>query len=520
MAQGQPNVAYVRPEVEALLPQWQMISDVIAGEASVKRHDLDTLGSSESVNDLDLWWRYLPQPNAADTSDTNRERYRQYIERAIFFPATARTHAGLIGQAFLRPPIIELPVGLEYLETDIDGAGVSLVAQARKALGHALASGSCGLLTDYPAVDGTLTAAQQEAMNIRPTILLYRPEQLINWRTIVVGAKRMLSLVVLAETYETSDDGFQVQVAPQWRVLRLDETQGLVVELYRDATTNGKTERVLVNGYPREPKNGNGQRLNYIPFQPIGAVNNDPEPDPSPMYDHASLNIAHYRMYADYAEGVHFCGQDTFTVNGLTETWYKNILKEKIPVGSRGGLPLPSGASADLLHAEGNGLAFEAIQHLERQMVALGAKLIEQKAVNITATEARQQHATEISVLGGCAVNVAEAYTLALNWCADFSGAEQTAKLEIDPEFELGSLTAQELQTVLTCWKDNAISTSEMRDKLRAAGYATQSLEDFEAEMAKKTSVAAPEPVAPAVVMDNPEMPVVGDQPGDQKGGA
>jgi hypothetical protein len=122
-------------------------------------------------------------------------------------------------------------------------------------------------------------------------------------------------------------------------------------------------------------------------------------------------------------------------------------------------------------------------------------------------------------VLGTCAVNIASVYTMAINDAAEFAGADPTGKFEIDPEFELGSLTAQELQQVVACWKDKAISTSEMRDKLAKAGLATQSLKDFEAEMAKEKAEPAPEPVVPIVVPDNPEDPIVGDE-GQPEGGA
>src|SRR5512141_1051507 len=494
-----------------------MIRDVLAGEEAVKEHDLTTLASGAPSLSTGLYYRYLPQPNASDQSDKNLERYRQYIERAVFYPVTKRTHDGLVGQAFLRKPVIELPVGLEYLADDCDGAGVGIEAQARKALGQNLGFGFGGLLPDYPAVPAGMTKAQQAALNVRPAILRYAENQILNWREKVVGSKRVLVMVVLAESYESSDDGFELKTAPQWRRPLIGKTGGDVGELDGEGTTDSKTERVMVER--AEPKNSAGQRLTYIPYQPFGAINNDPEPDPAPLYDHASLNWHHYMCAADYFESAYFMGQTTAAVSGLTDDWWKNVLEKKLNLGARGGIPLPAGGSIDGFQPGPNTLAYEAMQHIERQMVALGAKLVEQKAVNITATEARQNHASEISVLGTCAVNVASAYTRAINWAADFAGAEQTGKFEIDPEFELGSLTAQELQQVGTLYKDKMLAKSEMREKLRAAGYATLSLEDFEAEMAKEKAANPPPPVVAPVVTVNPEEPIVGDE-GQPEGGA
>jgi len=519
VAAGQPNVAYVRPEVEALLARWAMIRDVLAGEEAVKLHDLVTLESGAPSLTTDLYYRYLPQPNPSVQDAANIERYRQYIERAVFYPVTGRTHDGLVGQAFLRKPVIELPVGLEYLADDCDGAGVGIEAQARKSLGQNLGFGFGGLLTDYPPVPPGMTKAQQEAMNIRPAILLYEPEQVINWRTKVIGSKRVLVMVVLAESYETSDDGFEIKTAPQWRRLLLDDTGGYVVELYRQATVDGKAEFQMVPGYPVIPLNSSGQRFAHIPYHPFGAINNDPEPDPAPMYQHAALNVAHYRCSADYFESAYYNGQTTAAVFGITDDWWKDVLKGKLNLGARGGIPLPPGGGIDGYQPGPNTLSYEAMQHIELQMASLGAKLIEQKAVNITATEARQNHASEISVLGTCAVNIASVYTMAINDAAEFVGAEQTGKFEIDPEFELGSLTAQELQQVVACWKDKAISTSEMRDKLAKAGLATLSIDDFQSEMDEEKPETAPEPVAPIVVPDNEEQAPVGDE-GQPEGGA
>ena len=58
-------------------------------------------------------------------------------------------------------------------------------------------------------------------------------------------------------------------------------------------------------------------------------------------------------------------------------------------------------------------------------MVALGAKLVEQKQVQRTATEAAIDDAAETSVLGSCVRNVEAAYRWALQVCCDFVGASR-----------------------------------------------------------------------------------------------
>lgn len=105
------DITYIRDEVKAMLPLWQMVNDAAAGEHAVR-----------DAGDL-----YLPRPNPTDTSPANRARYESYLQRAVYYNATGRTLAGLTGIAFRRWPEIVLPAGLDYLKTDADGAGTTLI---------------------------------------------------------------------------------------------------------------------------------------------------------------------------------------------------------------------------------------------------------------------------------------------------------------------------------------------------------------------------------------------------------
>lgn len=170
-----PNVGFVRDEVAKMRSRWDLIRDCLSGQEAVKN-------ARE---------KYLPRPNPTDLSEENKRRYDQYVERAVFYNVTQRTHAGLVGQVFQQDPIVELPALMEPLLVDVDGAGVALDQQAKKALGEVLAYGRCGLFVDYPKVGGT--ASRQDLLDgkVRPTIILYDPWDIINWRTKTVGAKKL-----------------------------------------------------------------------------------------------------------------------------------------------------------------------------------------------------------------------------------------------------------------------------------------------------------------------------------------
>lgn len=445
-----PNVQYVRKEVAAMQKKWFLVRDCLAGQ--------DVIKNARTT--------YLPMPNATDKSDENVLRYSQYLERAVFYNVTQRTHGGLVGQVFRREPVREIPSNLDVLVKDVDGAGVTLNQQAKKTLGEVIAYGRCGLFADYPKTDNPTSLAAAQSGFIRPTITLFEPWSITNWRTRQVGARRLLSLVVLAEDCEAEDDGFEIKTRRRWRVLSLDENGIYRVDLW------GGGEKGLTIHDTSYPVDSNGNNLREIPFVFAGAINNDPAVDLPPLYDMAVLNLAHYRNSADYEESAYIVGQPTPYFSGLTKDWVEDVFKKKpIQLGSRGAVPLPEAGKAGLLQASPNSMPIEAMNLKEKQMISLGAKLVEQSTVQRTATEARQEEAAESSILSSCAHNVSAAYEQALLYCSTFvSSAPVVIKYQLNTEFELSRMSATEIQQIVANWTSGAVTFLEMRDSLRKAG--------------------------------------------------
>jgi hypothetical protein len=469
------NVAFVRPELEALLPQYRLIRDCLEGETRVK-----------ACGEL-----YLPMPNAEDKSPKNLERYRAYKTRAQFFNATRRTLEGLIGQVFMREPEIELPKLLESVKADATGSGVSLVQDCRAALEYTLAYSRAGVLVDVPeAPKGGATAEQVQKGEFRPTINSYEPNAIINWRVVERGARLLLSLVVLHESYVVEDDGFETKLASQFRVLKLVNDQ-YVQEIWRDKTHaryNKNWNRRIEGNFTLHrsivPQGPDGNPLTEIPFRFTGTKNNDPNPESPNFYDLASLNIGHYRNSADYEESAFVVGQPTLAIIGLTADWLKNQLEGKVNFGSRGGIPLPQGADAKLLEASPNTLPGEAMERKERQMVALGAKLVEQKTVQRTAFETNVDKTSEGSTLSNAAANVEETYNWALRLCAYFLGQPDTGiKFVLNKDFNIATLSTEEQKAAVTNWQAGALTFGEMRAVLRKAGSATENDDTAKAEI-------------------------------------
>lgn len=481
------NVAFIRQELTNLLPQYRLIRDALAGEPTVK--------AAGKV--------YLPMPNAEDTSKENIERYKAYVARAVFYNVARRTMMGLVGQVFKSDPEIKVPSTLNALTLNATGSGISITQLSKQAVSLNLAYARGGIFIDYPDMsdadqEGNVatTVADLEAGNVRPTLYVYEPTAIINWRTADKGAEEILSLVVIFETWCVHDDGFEQKNSAQFRVLRLNDQGNYVHELWREQNPTkfdgGKTPKG--NFEPLQifnPLDATGKPFKELPFMFFGAQNNDTSPDNPSFYDLCSLNMAHYRNSADYEESCFIVGQPTPVLTGLTEEWVHNVLKDVIAFGSRGGIPLPAGATAELLQAEPNTMLKEAMDTKERQMVALGAKIVEQQEVQRTATEAQIESSAENSTLGTATKNVSAAFTWALKWAARWVGAPDSGVVfELNTDFDIARMSTEERQEIVKEWQTGAITFEEMRTGLRKAGIATEDDAIAKASIAADTADA------------------------------
>ena len=474
----QKGVEFIRPELARRFGQYDQISDCIEGDLAVK----------------DRRTAYLPMPNAHDQSEENKARYLGYITRAVFYNVAQVTLAGLIGQVFLVDPEVKVPTLLDAVLKDANGNGVPMNQLAQQVEEAVLSKGRAGILIDFPKVEGgKVSLADQQAGRVRPLVTNYDPENVINWRTTTRNGKIILSLVVLRERHETNDDGFSAEFEIQYRVLRL------VDGLYEQQIWRGKEGHYEIKETVA-PVDSRGQRLTEIPFTFVGAVDNSPSVDMPPLYALCALNIAHYRNSADYEESVFITGQATPVLTGLTQQWVDTVLKGTVQLGSRAAIPLPVGGAASLLQMGERSAGFEAMEHKEKQMVALGAKLVESKAVQRTATEAKQDKSAEDSTLTTVTKNVSAAIRFALEWCSIFAGTTTVATdanndtaivYNLNTDFDISAMSPEEVKLYIEAWQKDALTFGEMRTGLRRAGLATEDDKKAEAAIMAKREADA-----------------------------
>lgn len=464
-----PNVGYIREEITSQLDKWKKVSDCLENEERIKKEGP----------------RYLPVPETSSDPVQNQKVYEKYLLRAVFYPVASRTIDGLLGQVFQKDVDHDVPDEISFLIDDIDGFGTSLEQQSKKAVRDTIAFGRCGLLSDFPVIEDGKEITRADVLNgsIRPRVILYEKQNIINWRETNVAGQTILSLLVLKEQTITEDDGFKFEFEDRWRVYKRNEQGSVTVQIWKKKSKSDRNDdsddyepegdEITLLDYNQKP-------LGHIPFEFIGAVNNDSVVDDAPLYPLACLNIAHFRNSADYEQNLFLCGQATPVFAGLTDDWVEKHIAGKVTLGSANAVSLPQGATFDLMQAAPNSLPMEGMRHKEDQMKAVGAKLLEPGSTKGTATEAEIEANSDASILSSIAKNVSSAYRKAIYSCSLFIAEYEIDEIFIalNSEFQITGLNAQERQEVVAAWMGGILTWEEARNVYRRKGIAYENDDD------------------------------------------
>ena len=403
---------------------WVLLRDVVAGERVIK--DGATI--------------YLPK-----LSGQKGPEYTAYKARGSFFGATCRTVQGLTGTIMRRSPTVELPGILEPVKDNITPEGVSLVELIRTCCETVINYGRYGLLVDMPdvAVSGTM-----------PYIAEYGAADILNWHVEVVNGKKMLTMVVLAESFAKVDpaDRFVVEDQGQVRVLELDEYGYLVVSIYQKESEKGEWSRMGGEIYPSIK----GKRLDYIPFVFLGAMGNTFAVQKPPLLDLANLNIKHWQVSVDYYHGLHWCALPTPWAAGFP-------VDTKLYIGcSKAWVSQEPNAKAGFLEFTGQGLGAveKALDKLEYRMAVLGARFLEEgKRAAETSETHRMRGRGETATLNNIAGSVEKGMERALGFMAQWlSVAPEGISIELNKDFVSARLGAQDITALLQTYLNSAIS--------------------------------------------------------------
>jgi hypothetical protein len=417
---------------------------------------------------------YIPL-NPGDKSKENKLLNEVIFDRAIFYSIAGYTARGLIGKAFSKEPKIEIPNVISYVDTNIDGAGVSLVQQAQDSAKEVIRKGRAGLLIDMAASPDGREFSKEDLQSNFATISLYKAEQIINWRVMQVGSQIVTSQVVLAYTKNVDgDDGFSFTSAEVRMVLAMNlasvegESGSSWVYSMTEWTRNLKDIKKWDKGTPIFPTDAAGKHLTRIPFVFLGSESNTTAIDEAPMYDIAVVNAGHFNNSAEYEDAVFTSGQPQPWMSGITQEIIDLYSANNMYIGSRRLIGVPAGESFGIEQAGANTLAKEAMDDKVVMAVSLGAMIIQPRTVNKTATQSSGELMTQHSVLSLIVSNISEGYYDALGWLIKFmSTANPKYAFELNKDFVDVDIDANEIREMIAGFLGEALSPADFHQWLK-----------------------------------------------------
>lgn len=467
MAEDTPGVTTKRKEYEEILPFVLRNRRALAGERKVK---------ASGVLDLPP----LPSMCCSIGTDTNGNQtirqfnglspegkvaYAKYLSLASWFGATSGTVTGLVGLIKSKPAVKQIETKVDYLIGNVNGRGTSLAEFAGDIYSDSLITPWSGILVDFPNIKKRPSVQEAEDKNIRPKMLFYKFESIINWNYEVVNNQNVLSLVVLMEDI-TVQDGFSITTEKQYRHLHL--VNGVYHQtIYNDAGIV-KIERteISVNGKPSKE----------IPF-----FWHDTGEDGGSVLDQLiDMNFHHYRISADYGGKLHYSSFAIFTETGA-EPNNSNVMMGN---GVKWNNSSPD-ATFDVLQADGNmdGLRISQ-QDDEQRMAALGAEQLRPRSSGVESAEAKSlDKIAQNSMTADIAISSGSVITQAINFCSRWLGGTEDNFYRPNTDFIPTGMDANMFNALLAGVTSGQISFETFYENLQRGEIASTD-RDVEAEKA------------------------------------
>ncbi|RTL05712.1 DUF4055 domain-containing protein [Candidatus Dependentiae bacterium] len=433
-------VNHQRADYKKNLPIWQKCRDVVEGQEKI--HEEGEL--------------YLASLTGQDATE-----YGKYKDRALFYNATSRTVDAMSGLLFRKSPTIQIPDAMQEMIDNIDLQGNHIETFSEQASNEILITGRLGILVEHPQnpIDSStqMTKADAAALNMRPFLVKFKAEDIINWATTVVNNITMLSLVVLKEVTEVVVD-FEPVIETRYRVLKLDAERKYFQQVWKEQISdNGKDVSYIKEGEDIYPKI-NGKSFGFIPFIFVSAEAVTHEIVKSPILDLVNVNLSHYKTSADLEHGSHYTALPTAVVTG--HTLEEN---QKLKIGSSEAWVFSEPeAKAFYLEFEGKGLDSleKRLERKEQQMAALGARMLATEKAQAEAAETHNiKRQGEYSALSSISSSLSDGLTRALRLMADWSGIEsKELYYEINKDFVPGALTPQGLLALVQTWQSGGMA--------------------------------------------------------------
>jgi hypothetical protein len=438
---------------------------------------------------------YLPK--APGESSAN---YDIRLRRSVFFDVFGRTVDGLVGQVFRRDPIVEdVPDPIVQQMDNIDLAGSHFDVFCRDILQDALVAGHAAILVEFPSTGGGQTAAAERGSDpIRPYWVPIKKDNIVSWRTTIIGGRLVLTQLVLKECQYVADGAFGEKEQTQYRIFQRSDT-GVVT-----FTLVGITDRKVVFLVD----SGTYQNQTEIPIAEIKTNGSTSlfESVP-PLLDLAFLNIAHYQQYSDYAISMHKTSFPTLVLTGWPEAQNGQT---SIVVGPNTTLRTTADtAKAQWISHDGNALASakQSLDDLKSDMGTLGISMLSpSKRTAETAQAKRLDKSTENSALAVTSRALQDGIETALDFHANYLKLDDGGTVKFNREFDDQTMQAD----MLTAWT-GAVSNAGVPSRFMLSAMQEgeligpdEDIDAIDAEMAANQAAIDAQKAAETAAMNQP----------------
>jgi len=304
------------PSLEAIEHQYKTTSDFVDGEDEVKGRGVT----------------YLPKLSGQTDAE-----YQALKNRAIFFPVTSKTCAGLLGAVFYKEPEVSLPTRIDYLKAKASVTGASMSDLAVQLVKGMLEYGRVGLFVDRPADGGA------------PYLVVYDGDDITNWD--LTGTDKF---VVLEEEIFARDpkDKYTLVEKEQYRELTFDADGNYTVNVWQEVKDPKTRKEKWVIVETSQPTKA-GRLIRDLPFAcatPDGMTFEVVKP---PLYDLAAVNLKHYMFSASYSDAVHTVCFPTPYISGDIDN---SDGKLTFNLGAKSAWVLPLGSTTGFVEVDGKSL--------------------------------------------------------------------------------------------------------------------------------------------------------------------
>lgn len=420
---------------------------------------------------------YLPQ-----FSKESAPAYDVRLKASWLFNGYRKTVKDMTGRVFSKS--VEISEGDDRLKEwadNIDMQGRDLSTFARQVFEDGMSGpGINYIMVDAPQREGTVTQAAAIAQNLRPYMVHLKVEDVLGWRAETIANVTTLTQIRIAEKIATRDplDEFKEASVDQIRVLDRLET-GVQTRLYRKSAKDAKWAmegQATVNTAIKE--------ITVVPFYAnrTGFFTGEPMLD-----DLADINIAHWQSQSDQRNILHYARVPILFGAGMDA-------KASITIGATEAV-MATDSQATLQWVEHTGKSIEAgrqdLKDLEFQMETFGLQLLTARANAQTATGEALDANKETSQLAMTADALKDALEQALEWMGMYGGFDAPVEVEVNKDFGVSFMTAQEVSALLQAVKDGALSRESFLKELIRRGALRSDLDaDEEADRIAEDDIA------------------------------